>query len=226
MTDEEHGTSTLRPEHGPLLQGDRRRATFGFRRRRRPLVDALCDAIEARESVLLVGDSGAGKTCVLRALRQRLSQGSFRLTYCSNVTLGRRDFYRQLCVALGLTTKATAAAVFAAVSANIEILARERTHPVFLLDEAHLMHQDVLDHLHILMNFDWDSRALLSLVLVGLPDLADRLRLRRNRSLYTRLQHRFLIEPITPERCGGVYDPTAGPRRRQTRGLHVGRPWR
>jgi len=163
------------------------------------LVDDLCDAVEARESVLLVGDPGAGKTCVLRALRQRLAQGCFRLTYCSNVTLGRRDFYRQLCLALGLDAKATAAAVFGAVSANIEVLAKEHVHPVFVLDEAHLMHQDVLDHLHILMNFDWDSRALLSLVLVGLPDLADRLRLRRNRSLYTRLQHRFAIDPITPD---------------------------
>ena len=163
------------------------------------VVEALHDAVHARESILLVGDSGAGKTCILRALRHRLAQGTHRLTYCSNVTLGRRDFYRQLCAALGLTTKATAAAVFATVSANIEVLAKEKTHPIFLLDEAHLIHQDVLDHLHILMNFDWDSQALLSLILVGLPDLGDRLRLRRNRSLYTRLQHRFVIEPLAPE---------------------------
>lgn len=163
------------------------------------LVDELCAAVEARESVLLVGDPGVGKTCVLRALRHRLPQGGFRLTYCSNVTLGRRDFYRQLCHALGLAPSATAAAVFSAVSTNVEELAREKVHPVFLLDEAHLMHQDVLDHLHIMMNFDWDSRALLSLILVGLPEVADRLRLRRNRSLYTRLRHRFIIEPITPE---------------------------
>jgi hypothetical protein len=32
---------------------------------------------------------------------------------------------------------------------------------VFLLDEAHLLHQDTLDHLHILLNYAWDSRALL-----------------------------------------------------------------
>lgn len=163
------------------------------------LVDELCDAINARESVLLVGDSGSGKTCVLRALRHRLTPSTRRLTYCSNVTLGRRDFYRQLCSALGLSTKATAAAVFAAITADIENLTKERTHPVFVLDEAHLMHQDVLDHLHILMNFDWDSQALLSLVLVGLPELGDRLRLRRNSSLYSRLHHRLTLEPLSPE---------------------------
>ena len=43
------------------------------------------------------------------------------------------------------------------------------------------------------------SSTELSLILVGLPELADRLRLRRNRSLYTRMRHRVLLEPITPE---------------------------
>ena len=57
-----------------------------------PLVDALKTTVRTRESVLLVGDPGVGKTCVLRALRHRLSPTDFRLTYCHNVTLGRRDF--------------------------------------------------------------------------------------------------------------------------------------
>ena len=84
------------------------------------------------------------------------------------------------------------------MSTHVEELARERVHPVFLLDEAHLLHQDTLDHLHILLNYQWDSRALLSLVLVGLPELRDRLALRRNRSLYSRLHHRLEIEPLLP----------------------------
>lgn len=163
------------------------------------LVAELTDAVESRESVLLSGEPGVGKTCVLRALRHRLPQAGFRLTYCHNATLGRRDFYRQLCVALGLTPSATAAAVFYAVSTHVEELGRERVHPVFLLDEAHLLHQDTLDHLHILLNYQWDSRALLSLVLVGLPELDDRLAVRRNRSLYSRLHRRLRIDPLTPD---------------------------
>ena len=146
-----------------------------------------------------IGEPGVGKTCVLRALRHRLPQAGFRLTYCHNATLGRRDFYRQLCLALGLSPAATAAAVFYAVSLHVENLGRERLHPVFLLDEAHLLHQDMLDHLHILLNYEWDSRALLSLVLVGLPELEDRLALRRNRSLYSRIHRRLAIGPLTPD---------------------------
>lgn len=64
---------------------------------------------------------------------------------------------------------------------------------------AHLLHQDTLDHLHILLNYEWDSRALLSLVLVGLPELEDRLTLRRNRSLVQRIHRRFRVDPLTVE---------------------------
>jgi type II secretory pathway predicted ATPase ExeA len=163
------------------------------------LVHELQESIDEHASVILTGEPGVGKTCVLRALRHRLPQAGYRLTYCHNATLGRRDFYRQLCLALGLAPSAAAAAVFFAVASHVEDLGRDRVHPVFLLDEAHLLHQDMLDHLHILLNYQWDSKALLSLVLVGLPELNDRLALRRNRSLYSRIHRRFMITPLTPD---------------------------
>ncbi len=134
---------------------------------------------------------------MLRALRQHLPKERFRLTYCHNVTLGRRDFYRQLCVALGLSPKATAASVFYAVSGHVQELSTARLHPILLLDEAHLLHTDVLAHLHILLNYEWDSRALLSVVLVGLPELADRLALNTHKSLLSRLHCRLHLEPVT-----------------------------
>jgi type II secretory pathway predicted ATPase ExeA len=163
------------------------------------VLDELTDVVHARKSAVLTGEPGAGKTCLLRALRHALKADSFRLTYCHNVTLGRRDFYRQLCLALGIPRGATAGDVFFSLSTHVEDLAKERIFPVFLVDEAHLLHQDTLDHLHILLNYAWDSRALLSLVLIGLPDLDDRLRLRRNRSLYSRLHHRIAIGTLTPD---------------------------
>jgi type II secretory pathway predicted ATPase ExeA len=55
----------------------------------------------------------------------------------------------------------------------------------------------MLAHLHILMNYQWDAKALLSLVLVGLPELESSLARRAHRSLLTRIHHRFLIPPAT-----------------------------
>ena len=159
------------------------------------LVDELVEAVQNHEHGLLVGEPGGGKTCALRALRSRLPEAGFRLTYCHNATLGRRDFYRQLCVALGLSPKATAAAVFHTISTHVEQLGREAVHPVLLLDEAHLLRQDVLDHLHVLANYQWDQQPLLSIILVGLPELWDSLSLRKNRSLWSRIHHRIAIPP-------------------------------
>lgn len=158
------------------------------------IVDELVEAVEEHSSACLIGDPGVGKTSVLRALRQRLPQAGFRLTYCHNVTLGRRDFYRQLCHAVGITAAADSGSVFRAVTAYVEDHSRERVHPVFLLDEAQLLQQAMLEHLHVLLNYEWDRRAWLSIILVGLPELEDRLQMRRNRSLYSRLHCRVRID--------------------------------
>jgi type II secretory pathway predicted ATPase ExeA len=167
---------------------------------KRAVVDELVNCVHERKHAVVTGEPGVGKTCVLRALRHALGTSqAFRLTYCHNVTLGRRDFYRHLCHALGIAYGSTAGDVFLSVSKHVEELARERTLPVLVVDEAHLLHQDTLDHLHILLNYAWDSRALLSLILIGLPDLNDRLTMRRNRSLLTRLTYRLSIEPLSPD---------------------------
>jgi general secretion pathway protein A len=163
------------------------------------LVADIEEALGDRQSVLLLGEPGVGKTCVLRALRRNLPHAGFRLTYCRNATLGRRDFYRYLCHALSLHPTATAANLFLAVETHVQDLRRDKLHPVFLLDEAHLLHPDMLAHLHILMNYEWDARALLSLVLVGLPELEQNLSRRAHRSLLTRIHHRFLLAPATVE---------------------------
>lgn len=166
---------------------------------RKHIVDDLVDAIGEFHHVLLVGEPGVGKTCTLRALRKRLPESGFRLTYCHNATLGRRDFYRQLCLAIGLPVNATAAGVFWALSQNVAELAREKVHPVFLLDEAQLLRDEVLSHLHILANYAWDQKPLLSLVLVGLPELWKRLGLGLHRSLWSRIHCRIALDAPRPE---------------------------
>jgi type II secretory pathway predicted ATPase ExeA len=169
---------------------------------RKDLLATMQHALKERGHVLLIGEPGIGKTCLLRALRDSLPSNAYRLTYCHNATLGRRDFYRQLSIALSLKPHATAAAVFFDITTHVEALAEERIHPVFLLDESHLLHQDVIDHLHVLTNYSWDQKPLLSLLLAGLPDLWDRMQLRRNRSLWSRIHTRMRIPDATPADTG------------------------
>ncbi len=175
-------------------------ADFFLDEPRNDTLDAMQFALEKRSSVLLCAEPGVGKSCLVRALAAKLHTGRFQVHYFHNATLGRRDFYRQLCWGLGLTPSATAAALFRAVSQHVQDLAAEnRGHPIFVLDEAHLLHDATIEHLHILLNYEWDSRPLLSIVLVGLPELRDRLKLHQHRALWTRLCERRHLHPFTPE---------------------------
>jgi general secretion pathway protein A len=164
------------------------------------IIARLIGAVTRREHILVKGEAGTGKNCVLRAMRDQLSPAQFRCVYVPNVTLGRRDFYRQVSIAFGLEPKGTPAALFEAIQRDVETLHREhRVHPVLVLDEAQLMPDTTLGHLHILANFAWDNEPLLSLVLVGLPEVHDRLKLGVHRSLLTRISTCVEIPTAKPE---------------------------
>lgn len=162
-------------------------------------IDRLTGAVRARQHALVLGEPGVGKNCVVRGLRARLSPVHFRLHYVAHVNLGRRDFYKQVCMALGVECKLMPATLYATIQHNLAALAKERVHPVLVLDEAHLMPDSALGTLHVLANFAWDSEPVVSLVIVGLPELGERLKLGVHRSLLTRIAHKVEIAPATPE---------------------------
>jgi type II secretory pathway predicted ATPase ExeA len=156
-------------------------------------------AVESKASAVLVGDPGVGKTCVLRGLERALNPARSRVTYLHHANVSPRDFYRQLSMVLGLEPKAHPSALFRQIQAHIEDLADEqKIHPVLLLDESQLLPIGMLEQLHILLNYRMDSRAFLSVILVGLPELRERLGRNLLGSLSTRLPVRIHLEPLRP----------------------------
>jgi general secretion pathway protein A len=154
-------------------------------------------AVEGHASAVLTGEVGVGKTFLLRALQRELNPSRYRVTYIHNAKVSSRDFYRQLSTALALEPKAHPSALFRQVQAHVEELADEqKIHPTLLLDEAHLLPTSVLECLHVLLNYRMDSRAFLSVILIGLPELRDRLARNILASLSTRLPVRVHLDPL------------------------------
>ena len=163
-------------------------------------VTRLRGAVESRSSAVLTGDSGVGKTCVLRGLGAALNPARFRILYLHHANVSSRDFYRQVSVLLGLEPRSHPSAMFRQIQAQMEELSdQQKVHPVLLLDEAQLVPLGMLEQLHILMNFRMDSAAFLSVVLVGLPELKERLGRNVLSSLSTRLPTRVHLEPLGVE---------------------------
>lgn len=160
-------------------------------------LQSLKAAIEGRTSAVVTGDSGCGKTCLLRALEEDLPQGRYRLHYAYNATVNRRDFYRQLSLAMGLEPHSSFAALHANVSQHIQELASQhKLRVIIALDEAHLLAIQVLEQLHILANFERDSKPWLSMILIGLPDLRETLKRNVLASLTARIPIRVHIPPL------------------------------
>ena len=85
----------------------------------------------------------------------------------------------------------------------MEDLANEqKIHPVLFLDEAQLMPSSMLEPLNILLNFRVNSRAFLSVVLVSLPQLRERLARNVVSSLSSRLAARVHVEPLRAKDVG------------------------
>ena len=70
---------------------------------------------------------------------------------------------------------------------------------VTLLDEAQMLSIQVLEQLHILLNFEKDSKPWLSLILIGLPDLRETLKRNVLASLTARVPIRIHIPPMEAE---------------------------
>lgn len=154
-------------------------------------------AIEGRTSAVITGESGSGKTCLIRALEEDLPQGRYRLHYTANATVNRRDFYRQISTGMGLEPHSSFAALYASVSQHIQDLATQHKLRVILVcDEAHLLPIQVLEQLHVLMNFEKDSKPWLSTILVGLPDLRETLKRNVLASLVSRIPIRLKVPSL------------------------------
>jgi general secretion pathway protein A len=168
-----------------------------------PLQEALQSlkaAIEVRTSAVVTGDSGCGKTCLWRCLEEDLPQGRYRLHYAYNSTVNRRDFYRQLSIAMGLEPHSSFAALHYNVSQHIQELASQhKLRVIVVLDEAHLLSIQVLEQIHILLNFEKDSKPWLSLIMIGLPDLRETLKRNVLASLTARVPIRIHIQPLDAE---------------------------
>jgi len=157
-------------------------------------------ALEGRSCAVVTAESGCGKTCLWRSVENDLPHGRYRIHYLHNSTVNRRDFYRQISMAMGLEPRASYSALFASVSQHIEELAgQHKLRIVLAIDEAHLLPIHVLEQLHLILNYDRDSKPWLSIILIGLPPLRETLRRNVLASLMARFPCRIDLAPLDTE---------------------------
>ena len=127
---------------------------------------------------LLTGGPGRGKTTVVRNWSSKLNPSLYKPVYSSLSTITVNEFYRNLAGSLGAPIAYRKTENFHAIQEEITRLALDKKKtPVIIIDEANYISNAVLNDLKILFNFEMDSRDRAVVLLVGLPQLNNTLRL-------------------------------------------------
>ena len=140
-------------------------------------LNELHTTVERRMSGAIISPAGSGKTGVLRGLREMLPEARYRVHYVKVTDLSKRDFCRELAVALGCPPTGYYGALVHTIQTRCQLLLnQESLRPVILVDEAHDIRPDVLAILRVLTNFEMDSKLVVSFVLAGQGKLRELLR--------------------------------------------------
>jgi general secretion pathway protein A len=191
-------------------------AYFGFRKPPFPKelkVDQMIEAYDCREAasrlayikqhrgiLMLTGEPGSGKTSVLRKFVDGLNPQTHLHCYTPHATVSRGELYRQLNGLLKLPPKLRKSDLFEQIQRAItELFEGQGKTPCIILDEAHLMDHETLQELILITNFQMDSKIPFILVLIGQPDLREKLKRRMHEPLNQRITLRYHMAGMSLE---------------------------
>ncbi len=154
--------------------------------------------ISSRKGItLLVGEAGAGKTTVIRAAIEALPM-HVHTVHINNPTLSRAEFVQTLAGKFALSE--AAAHSKATLLVELEALLQQRRDAgessVMIVDEAQSLPLDLLEEIRLLANIETDSEKLLSVIIAGQPELADRLNQQELRQLKQRVALRCELRAL------------------------------
>ncbi len=176
-------------------------------RKHREGLARLAFSVEERDLVLLTGEIGCGKTTLSRALMDELDE-SYRVLLIVNPRLTPVEFLRTLALRLGLVEASrTRIDLLEQIGAELVRLYQKGICPVLVIDEAQLVpYKETFDEIRLLTNFQLDDRNLLSVVLMGQPELRKRLAHRAYEPLRQRVGMQYDLGPLTLEETAGYLD--------------------
>lgn len=149
---------------------------------------------------MITGESGRGKTTAVRSYMKNMNTSLYKVIYTSLSTLTVSEFYKHLAVELGITPMFRKTDNFRNIQAEITRSAIERRiTPIIIIDEANYINNAVLNDLKMLFNFEMDSRDRAVVLLVGLPQLNNTMRLAANEPLRQRITMNFNIDSLTKD---------------------------
>jgi general secretion pathway protein A len=157
---------------------------------------------ERKGFVQITGEVGAGKTTLCRALLGQLGE-NFSTALILNPILNPEQLIKSIAMEFGLHVNGmdrleTVAEINRFLLSEVD---RGRD-AVLIIDEAQNLTNELLEQVRLLSNLETDDRKLLQIVLMGQPELRDRLNDPSLRQLRQRITIRYHLRPLNRHEVG------------------------
>jgi len=159
---------------------------------------------EGLGAALLSGVFGCGKTMVARTLQKELTEPKYNLAFIRNPALSSVELLREIIWQLGKKvdlphTKTDLLHILEEILMNNFYDGKDT---VVMVDEAHIIeNKDVLEELRMLLNFQTEEKFLVTLILLGQPEV--RQRISQLKQLSQRISIHFHLEKFDIEDTKG-----------------------
>ncbi len=163
-------------------------------------LNTLIYAIIARKGfVVITGEIGSGKTTVCRTLLNKLDNDT-HTALITNTHLNPKDLLLTIMEELEIEYTPGSKAKLLSQLNNYLIEQLRRDHNVVLIvDEAQNLSPSVLEEIRMLSNLETESEKLIQIILLGQPELKQKLALNRLEQLRQRIAVYYHLSPLTRE---------------------------
>ncbi|MCA2015989.1 AAA family ATPase [Vibrio tritonius] len=146
---------------------------------------------------MLTGEVGTGKTTVAKAMLANLPDTT-RCGFILNPTFSERELLEAICDEFEVSYPEQATLKQLSQSLGEYLLEQEAQgcQVLLIIDEAQHLAPDVLEQLRLLTNLETEQRKLLKVLLVGQPELQEKLQMPQLRQLAQRITARYHILPL------------------------------
>jgi general secretion pathway protein A len=157
---------------------------------------------ERKGFVQITGEVGAGKTTICRALMEQLGP-EFSTALILNPILDADQLIKSIAMEFGIGVKGLdRLEIISEINAFLLSEADKGRDAVLIIDEAQNLTNELLEQVRLLSNLETDDRKLLQIVLMGQPELRDRLNDPSLRQLRQRITIRYHLRPLNRNEVG------------------------
>ena len=165
----------------------------------------LVYGIKARRGfVVLTGEVGTGKSTMIQCLLDELNSTT-KTALIFNMVVSPKDLLRYVCEKFGLVApQENLKEIHDYVSLLERFLLesyRKGVNVALIIDEAQNLSTEVLENVRLLSNFETAQDKLLQILLVGQPELGDRLNASELRQIKQRVALRHHLTPLSYADC-------------------------